>query len=269
MMNSRLKPIIIIFILFSSLVNAQNHYKVLYGKVISDSIGITDVHIQNLSNKKATITDADGFFKLKVSVNDTLLFSAIHLERKKVIITSEIIKSSQIIIKMVAYTNKLDEVVLRPYNLTGSLSRDMMGLKTESVITTSTLGLPNANFQKLTQSENKLNDADHGKLIYYYGIAAVININKLLNKLSGRTKMLKERVALDKKYEETKGVEKSILNSLFVEELKIPTEKIYDFIYYCELDSNFQVLANGVDELKLWEFLKKMSLVYKQQNGLE
>ncbi len=41
------------------------------------------------------------------------------------------------------FVNELDEVVVRPYNLSGDLNRDMQQMKTDPVVTASTLGLPN------------------------------------------------------------------------------------------------------------------------------
>ena len=50
----------------------------------NDNEGIT---IVNISNKTNTISGNGGYFKIKAKVNDTIMFSAIHLVGKKHIIT--------------------------------------------------------------------------------------------------------------------------------------------------------------------------------------
>ncbi|HZJ20493.1 MAG TPA: hypothetical protein VFD35_09115, partial [Pricia sp.] len=52
------------------------------------------------------------------------------------------------------------------------------------------------------------------------------------------------------------------VDSLYTTELKIPKEKIDDFLYFCEVDSAFQSLVDTHDRLAIWEFMRKKSLVY-------
>ncbi|NJB70746.1 hypothetical protein GGR42_001208 [Saonia flava] len=243
--------------------------KLLEGEVVVHEKKIENVHVQNLTSKKGTITDSDGKFQIKVHLNDTLLFTSVQLKRKSLVVTSSIMESSFVSIIMEEYTNELDEVVIRPYNLSGDLNKDLDNLKIGPVVSASTLKLPNANAKRFTQSENKLNDADHGKFYYFYVIALTINTNKILNRLSGRTKMLKKRVALDKKSALTQSVQKSIMDSLFINQLKIPIGRIPDFMYYCEADSVFQPLAIGNNDIKLWDFLMKKSESYRKNNNLD
>ena len=81
--------------------------------------------------------------------------------------------------------------------------------------------------------------------------------------------MLKKRVAVDKKYARTNAVQSSIVDSLFSNELRISGDKVDDFMYFCEVDEEFQRLVALGDELKLWEYLLKRSQLYRKNNGLE
>ncbi|WP_394975036.1 carboxypeptidase-like regulatory domain-containing protein [uncultured Croceitalea sp.] len=243
--------------------------KNIKGQVVVNNKDVTGVVVQNITSEKATITDVDGNFVIQVVLNDTLVFSAVQFKRKVLPITTEIYSSTFLKIPLEEFVNELREVVVQPFNLSGNLDADLVNLKLEKDVSAEALGLPNAHVRVITQSENKLNDADHGKFAYYYVIALTINLNKVLNRLSGRTKMLKERVALDKKYKATQKVEATFVDSLLINHLKIPKENFYEFIRFCESEKEFYSLAQDDDELKLWEFLIQKSSNYRKIKKLD
>jgi len=259
---------ILTILLFSTSLKGQSS-KISTGKITAKDKDVTGVVIQNITTGKATITDLDGNFSIQIAVNDTLVFSAIQFKRKILPITKALYNTSFLTIPLEEFVNELKEVVVNPYNLSGNLSSDLTGLKLPKDVSAEALGLPNADVRVISQSENKLHDADHGKFIYYYGIGMIVNVNKILNRISGRTKMLKERVALDKRYAATQRVETTFIDSLLVNHLKIPEDNFYEFIQFCESDKNFYNLAEGTDELKLWDFLIRKSIAYRENNELD
>ena len=230
---------------------------------------MTGVVVRNINSQKATITSENGGFSIQVRENDTLLFLAVQFKNKIVPLTPEVFKTNFITVPLDEFVNELDEVVVSPYNLSGDIDKDLQNLKLEKDVSAEALGLPNADVRIATQSERKLYDADHGKFFYYYVVGAAININKILNRISGRTKMLKKRVEIDKKYAQTQRVEDAFVDSLFVDSLKIPGEKFSDFMYFCEVDENFDAIVQTDDQLKIWEFLINKSEVYRKNNGLD
>ena len=255
-------------VLCSLSITAQSS-KTINGRVKAKNKDVAGVVVQNITSEKATITSVDGSFFIQVALKDTLVFSAVQFKRKMVPVNSSFYNSSFITITLEEFVNELREVVVQPFNLSGNLDADVTGLKLEKDVSAEALGLPNADVRIISQSENKLNDADHGKFVYFYVIALTINLNKVLNRLSGRTKMLKERVALDKRYETTQKVEAAFVDSLLINHLKIPETNFYEFIQFCESDESFYNLAEGNDELKLWDFLIQKSIVYRKNNELD
>ena len=97
----------------------------------------------------------------------------------------------------------------------------------------------------------------------------LIPLNPILNAISGRTKMLKNRVNIDNTYARTQRVQEFYADSIFKADLKIPYEKIDDFMYFCEVDSVFQATVDTRDKLKIWEFLVKKSVIYRDNNDLD
>ena len=250
------------FLLFLFLVvtsaSAQNvfFYK-LEGKVINSNKGIADVHVMNTSSNRATITDEEGLFSIATRLNDTILFSAVQYKRVNLVVTRAMLESSSIVVPLEEFINELDEVVVRPYNLSGDLGRDMNNLKTDKVYVAATLGLPNAYVKPITQAERKLNEATTG--------GGLVPLNPIINAISGRTKYLKKVLASKEKYARTSRVREYYADSLFVKYLKIPENKIEDFMYYCEVDNSFSSVVDSHDKLKIWEYLKLRSTAYLRE----
>ena len=231
------------------------------GKVVQGTRGIPDVHVMNISSKNATITNALGNFSITVRVGDSLVFSAIQLERKTIVISAEIMESQSLVVYMEDRVNLLDEVILTPYNLSGDLTRDMQNAKKERVYVASTLGLPNAYVKPRTLADRRLFEATTG--------GGLIPLNPILNGISGRTKYLKKVLAAERKYARTQRVRAFYPDSVYVSELRIPMSKIPDFMYFCEVDVQFKLIVDSRDKLKIWEFLKMKSAEYRTNNDME
>ncbi|PIB29804.1 hypothetical protein [Maribacter sp. 4G9] len=252
----------LLIILFPVLAFSQTwETKNLKGRVTSKDGDVAATHVLNITTQKAGITDINGFFSISVHLNDTLVFSAVQFKKKRIVVTPAIFASSTIEVPLDEALEELDEVVVTPYNLSGDISKDLQILNTEPVVTTSTLGLPNAYVRVPTKAERELYEATSG------GIG--IPLNPILNGISGRTKMLKKRVERDNLYDRTGRVREFYADSLYQTELKIPKERTDDFFYFCEVDSAFQTVVDTHDLIQIWEFLEKKSLVYRKNNGLD
>ena len=263
-------PIHLVFILFGVFAQdlmAQDFSKTLEGKVYSDDGDVAATHVLNTTTKKAAITDINGFFSIAVSLNDTLVFSAVQYKRKEIVVNASVLESKFLSIPLEESNIALDEVIVMPYNLTGELGRDMRNMDVEPVVSASSLGLPNAHVKPLMQSERMLREASMGPLSI--GMLTSIPFNPIINAISGRTKMLKKRVARDIKYNKSQQLRTEFADSLFVLQLKIPLEKINDFLYFCEVDDNFNATVDSKDLFAIWDFIKHKSLIYRKNNGME
>ncbi|AIZ41659.1 hypothetical protein M666_08755 [Cellulophaga baltica 18] len=240
---------------------AQDHQVTLEGNVQVVNSELAGIHVQNISTKKATITDGYGFFALAVRLSDTVVFSSVQLKNKEIIITQAILESKQFIVSLEEAENKLEEVVVMPYNLSGDLSKDARGLKL-STVSSSTLGLPNTHVVKMTYNERKLLEADRGTMIKVLPLGFAINTHKILNRISGRTKMLKERIVREEKNNMVAQLMAYYPDSIITKNLKIPDLQLHEFVYFCETDENFDALLKSEDQLLVWEFLERKSIVF-------
>lgn len=274
MQTIRKHSICLLLLLVAYGVNAQEFSIQLKGNVYSNVGDVAATHISNISSKRGTIADAKGFFSISVKLNDTLVFSAVQFKNKLVKVSKEILQKKYLLVVLEESLTELDEVVVTPYNLSGDLKRDMGTMKIEPIITASTLGLPNAYVKVKTQSERRLFEADAGKFIEIgfdstsFDPVFYVNLNKILNRITGRTKILKKYVAEDKKIALLNKVKRMYPDSVYVQDLKIPKDNINDFMNFCEVDTAFVSVVETNDVLKIWELLQSNSLLYRKNNKL-
>jgi len=231
------------------------------GKVVSAEGDVAATHVMNISTNSATITNSSGFFAIRVHLNDTLVFSAVQFKKKELVVTAELMDSTLVSVPLEDQLTELDEVVVTPYNLTGDIAKDILTLKMDPVVTAESLGLPNAHVRIPTKSERELYEATSG--------GGLLPVTPILNAISGRTKMLKDRVARNTLYDRTERVRDFYADSLYRTKLRIPEVKIDDFLYFCEIDMEFQSLVDAHDVLRIWSYMEKRSMAYRKNNNLE
>ncbi|MRI00486.1 hypothetical protein GH721_08045 [Kriegella sp. EG-1] len=245
----------------TTIVCAQDQFHTeLQGRVYSEDGDVAATHILNISSNKFTISDVDGFFEIPVKLFDTLVISAVQFKRKEIIVTLALLEQEIVQIQMEDALTELAEVVVRPYNLSGDLSRDAANLNTGRVITASTLNLPNAYVKLPSKAERELFAATANP---------IMSVDPLINAITGRTKMLKKRVQRNSVYSRTQRVRAFYVDSLFRTDLKIPEEQIDAFMYFCEVDVSFQTIVDTHDHLKIWEYLRKKSVIFRKNNDLD
>lgn len=230
----------------------------IHGKVVNDSSEIEAIHVLNITALKATITDAEGYFRISAQENDTLVFSGVNLERKHLVVTREILDSPMITVPLHEQVTRLNEVVVMPYMLTGDMGRDLakMDIGREPV-TAASLGLPNAYVRPPTKTERELFEATSG---------GGIPLTPMINAITGRTKRIKERLAHEKTYDRTLRVQAFYPDSVIAKAFQIPEEKVPDFMYFCEVDAGFQEVVDSHDRLGIWEFMREKSEDYRRDN---
>jgi hypothetical protein len=106
-------------------VSAQEQ-DIVTGKVLNaaNDLPLESVHIVNLNQVKGTTTSDDGSFKLPATVNDTLYFSYLGFKTIQVRVTNDWLKYGSVKVKMTELGIALEEVVVKPIQLTGYLEID-------------------------------------------------------------------------------------------------------------------------------------------------
>lgn len=198
-----LKQLLFLSLIFPMVIFAQND-TIIKGKVVSGSTSLEGIHVFNISQKSGEITDARGYFKIKVKVNDTLQLSAVHLTAAQYIIKKNDLKVELIFVPMQSLISVLDEITLTEYKSINAVA----------------LGIIPANQKTYTPAERKVRTATTGLL------------DPLINWTSGRTTMLKNEIKVERKEQLQAKTSDYFERKYFVENLNIPEEYVDGFLFY-------------------------------------
>ena len=251
------------FLIFSKVCSAQ---VIEINGVVKAKSDVEGIHVINKTSKFYSTTNQTGEFTIKGKVNDTLVFSSLQYKIEALLISPEVFNTKSLVVNLVEYVNKLNEVYIgNP--LSGNLKDDIGNKKGKPDINFYDVGIPGYTGKPKTQNERRLFEADHGKLLQL-GVSKElepelkINFHKLLNKISGRTKMLKSRVKLDKKDALMYSLKAKYSNDLFYVH-PLSEEKQMDYFYFCSEDENFIELSSNGNELQILDFLQDKLIKYK------
>lgn len=227
---------------------------------------VENIHVINKTEQKFTITNSKGEFEISAKVNDTLIVSSIQNKLKTVVIEIKHVLTKKIAITLEEQINQLDEVVLGNM-LTGDLLQDMENVEGEPV-TAKSLGIPSYQGPRMTQSERRLYDADRGKMIPSFGLATAVNLHKLLNTISGRTKKLKTIVKLEREEVLMYQIKARLSEDLFTDNA-LHEDYIIDYFHFVSDDENFTAICKHKSDLEILVFLNKKLNQYKANQELK
>jgi len=130
-----MRTVFILVAFFLSLfLNAQDITRVeINGRVNIETNEKEGITVYNQSSKNGVTTDENGKFRIEVAENDILAFGALQFKDFTIVIDERIIKSRQVSVRLVEDVNKLDEVIVLPYDLSGNLSVDTEAVRTYNV----------------------------------------------------------------------------------------------------------------------------------------
>lgn len=107
-----------------------------------NSLPINNVHVVNLNQVIGTITNPKGTFEISARANDTLYFSFIGFKAIKIRVTNDMLRFQNTKIELTELAYALEEVVVRPFQLTGYLEIDSKNIPINDSPRYSISGLP-------------------------------------------------------------------------------------------------------------------------------
>jgi len=255
---------VFLLLAFGLIFVANAQLKDLRGQLISTD-EVEGLHILNKTAAKYTISNEDGSFVILAKVLDTLVISGVKYESQEFIITQAISDIGNFSIVLIEQINALNEVVVGKI-FTGSLQSDLENLDAKPQINFYDLGILGYKGKPLTLNERKLHDADAGPIGMImggpFGGGVSLNLHKLLNQFSGRTKKLKEIVALDNEEACISRLRREFEAAIF-ETDSLAQHLKNEYFYFCQEDDQFEALCQEQNDLKSIEFLKQKLKSYK------
>jgi hypothetical protein len=233
----------------------------VFGKIVVDSIDVEGVTVFNTSSNKGAITDVKGQFSIKVAINDRVEISALQFEKFVIAIDEDIMSSKIMTVFLVEKINKLDEVVILPYGLSGNLNVDIESIKTFNPdLDAIYFGIQNTGkyeFSDDYKSEVVNLDLEKGR---YYNGADFVQIIGLLVKPIFKSKK-KNGSINSNSYQGLCDIHSL---SYFKKNLNLPEDSIPEFVNFVENNGFNKRLMDDGNELQFLEFLIKQSIEFNK-----
>lgn len=260
---------LIIFSIFITFSVAQNDNRVeISGKVIVDTNDVEGLTISNTTSKRIAVTDMNGEFDINVALNDKIEITALQFETIYVLINKDIMDSKQLTVFLYERLNRLDEVVILPFNLTGDLASDLNKVrifnpKLESVY-----------FGEINLEDNSDIDGNPNEDIYYEKVEnTILNQDRFYNGVDFvkiTNWLIKPLFKSNKNTYLTKDNENSnylVLRETYTKDFisssfNIPKDEVEDFIVFAEANNTDLALYENGKDIELIEYLVNQSKLY-------
>lgn len=240
--------------------NAQDRVEVTGQLSVSSSMSAEGITVFNVSSSKGTVTDSYGKFKIDVAENDLLEFSSVQFSVFTIIIDKGVINTETISIKVVPSVNTLEEVFIRPYDLSGNFEVDINYIETNAgaVFDINSLDAVYGYNYEFTDTPESAVDNVALKSLSLQNGANIANIIRKVFKKKKTDKNLPPQGFYDMDVE----LRKQFNDSFFTTQLNIPLKEINNFIFYAEDNGLTIKLIKSPKKLELIQFLLDTSKAY-------
>lgn len=179
------------------------------GKIKIDTPEVLGILVINLNNESESKTDGFGRFSINAEIGDLLIFAAPHIHKKRHIVQENDFKK-EIEIQIEALPVEIESIEI-----------------TRSNITSESLGLVPEGQKRYTPAERRLKTATDMELMVGFGFA--FSLDPILNALSGRTKMLKKELEIERFNKNMTLTESYLSDELLISQFNIPINYINSF----------------------------------------
>ncbi|RNC85145.1 MAG: hypothetical protein ED556_11310 [Winogradskyella sp.] len=251
--------LLIVFSLLSFTIVAQDVQRVeINGRITVDTDEKEGITVFNQSSNKGVTTDENGKFRIDVAENDIIAFAALQFKDFIIVIDKRIIKSRQVSVRLVEEVNKLDEVIVLPYDLSGNLNTDVEAVRTYNVEMSEIYkGEEDFDDYKFSaDNKTRIDDPllDENRFRYGFNPLAIIG---MFIKKKGKAKN-----DADKFREKLSPIEERYSAQFLKENFDIPTNLTEAFIEYIESKTYDRSILERKNEIYLIEFLQKESELF-------
>lgn len=230
----------VLFFLAQFLMAQGSVEKVIRGQVTAEAIPVEGVNVINTFSKINTVSDQYGNFSILAKDEDVLSLSSVNYEPLRKYISKQEYNLGTIVVSITAISIELKEVIIND----------------RPDITAENLGIIPRDQIKLTPAERKVYTATSGT-------------DALINYFSGRTKILKKELEVERKEVLMQKLEYLFEDKYYIETLKIPEDEIKGFQYYCVEDSYFENALNSKNKTMCMFFIVGLASNYNKNKVLD
>lgn len=257
------------FIVTVTLTFGQDNERLeITGKIVVKNNEVEGVTVYNTASEKGTITDFEGNFTITAGLNDRIEISALQFKKFTVIVDQGVVDQKRMTIFLVEEVNKLPEVVVNPYGLSGNIIVDAERVKTLNLPFEIDLGSAPIDFtsDNKTQVYNPFVRGAGGKADILGGdiIGLVGLFLKPLFKKNKKTPLdkYKERVNVKGQNESVLDLRLMYTNAYIKGAFGIPENKVNEFIVFVEDQGLDYALLSKGREMEFVDFLVQQSKTF-------
>ncbi len=250
------KSLLLLFFFKLILLQSQQTPISFNGTVENETTGLPmqSVHVVNLNRVVGVITDKKGNFEIQAAANDTLYFSYLGYKPFKIGITNDMIKFGNTKFSMTELAFALEEIIIRPYQLTGYLDVDAKNVPINTAARYSISGLPNIGYEAGNRNKGAINKA----------LGALFNPADFLHNLFGKNPVQMRKLKKMRENDEIKNLlaskfDREVLKQL----LNIKKVDIDEILRNCNYSDAF---IKGANDLQI---LEAMSECYDEYRVLQ
>lgn len=213
--------------LIATVVNAQTNFP------------LESVHVINLNRVVGTISNQNGKFSITAAVNDTLYLTYLGFKPQKVRVTNDMFKFEETKIALTELAYALEEVIVRPYQLTGYLEIDVKNLPINNAYQYSISGL-NKSYEGGSKSPSAVTKV----------LGAILNPADLLRNLFGKKPKQMRKLRQMKEDDNIRDLLASKFDrETLTELLQLEKMDIEDILGNCNYSRSFIQTANDLQIL--------------------
>lgn len=200
---------------------------------------LESVHIVNLNKVLGTITNNKGEFSISASVNDTIYFSYLGFKSQKIRVTNDMFKFKDTKVALTELAYALEEVIVRPYQLTGYLEIDVKNIPINNAYQYSISGL-NVGYEAGNKNPSAVTKV----------LGAILNPADLLRNLFGKKPNQMRKLRQVKEDDAIRDLLASKFDrETLIELLQIEKMDIDDILNNCNYSKSFITTANDLQIL--------------------
>lgn len=239
---------ILIACLFCQIVLGQsNSRKSLHGQVLNDFLAIESGYVMNINANVRTFIGAGGLFDIMAKPKDTLLFSGLAFQSKKIVLTEKDCAQILFSVKLDLVNNQLKEVVVHK------------DLKVKS-LDGGSQKFVDMQFEDDKQSTAK-NTAMYSDQTIKYG-TDFVRIFKDIKKLLRKKDDVEEDVISDIAFAEY--AKDNFTPDFFSKTLDLKPDEIELFLMYCSNDAESKKYLKPEDKFQLMDFMVNKNKEFKK-----
>ncbi len=266
-MVKKILSLFLFYLIFQNSFSQENRVEINGIVINPSSKGIQNSHVLNLSTRKGTISNKDGSFTIKAKKGDWIQITNIQFKAKKIRITAGVSKERFLRIFLLPAINLLDEVEVKK-KMKGHLTLDRIGKERDSIKEKMkslidiimAMGYANIMNMGIGNDERHLQkpSVTPGILPGLKGVggSATIPYADLKKKRANRKK-------INFKEQFPENLKNLFGEHFFFVRLKIPKEKYYHFLAYCN-PLGIEELYKNKKHLDILKILLKESKSYLQ-----